>query len=316
MDTALHAPAVSRPLGRSRRYTQADLPARLRQWHAPRANRWEHVCVDAGPLHIELLDADGVHDDCLHSGDDRWIGPGMRWRVVELPAQACFQLAIHADDAAPVNMPQPARVAWLDHAERVQVADAVALAQALASLRSGEQRLLRGDFDPGPSLRSVIATAPPNLFWHPLASAPESFIAFVARAAQPISLLDYLARDHALIEATLAGALRGEDEHVRWLRTALGRHLGIEEDLLFPAYLRAGGNQGWVRGLCSEHAFLRRQLQALSEPEAQRKFLLLLDAHDEKEEQLVYPDIVSRLGDAADAMTRAVMLHPAPALPD
>ena len=316
MDETLNAPAASRPLGRSRRYTQADLPARLQQWHAPRANRWEHLYVDVGPLHMQCLDADGVHGVCLHSGDSRWIGSGMRWRIVELQAQTCFQLAIHADDAAPVNTPQLARVAWLDDAECVQLADIAALTHVLATLRSGEQRLLRGGFDPGTSLRMAIAAEPPTLFWHPLASTGGSFTAFIARAAQPISLLDYLGRDHAVIEATLAGALRGEAKHVRWLRTALGRHLAIEEGLLFPAYLRAGGREGWVRGLCNEHGYLRRQLQALSEPEAQRKFLLLLDGHDEKEEQLVYPEILERLGDAVEAMTRAIMLHPAPLLPD
>ena len=96
-------------------------------------------------------------------------------------------------------------------------------------------------------------------------------------------------------------------QRMRWLRNALARHLVIEEQLLFPAYLAAGGRAGWVRGLCNEHALLRRDLERLHDAGARRRFLLLLDGHDEKEEQIVYPDIIARAVAGDDALTRAVL---------
>ncbi|HET8940641.1 MAG TPA: hemerythrin domain-containing protein [Rudaea sp.] len=305
-------PVITRRLGRSRRYTPADMPARLREWHAPRANRWEHLCVTSGTLDIAQLGADGVENQRLHSGDSRWMSPGTRWRVTQMQAQTSFELEIHADDTVAAGSPQVARSAWLDQCACVELADGAALARLLVDLRAGEPRLARGRFDFNATLRDALADGKPTFFWHLLDSRDGHFSAFIARAAQPIGLLEYLGRDHAVIEATLDGALRGETKHVNWLRTALGRHLSIEEDLLFPAYLRAGGREGWVRGLCNEHTHLRRQMEALSEPLAQRKFLLLLDGHDEKEEHLVYPDILARLGAEAEALTRAAILHPAP----
>ncbi len=154
-----------------------------------------------------------------------------------------------------------------------------------------------------------------NCFWHPLEQGDTDFTAFVARAAQPIGLSEYLGRDHAVIEAALSGALRGDAEHARWLVATLARHLVIEEELLFPAYLGAGGRTGWVDGLRNEHEHLRRGLHALAETSARRRFLLLLDGHDEKEEQIVYPDIVARLGGETDALTHAALLCPAMLFP-
>lgn len=41
------APEQARQIGRSRVYTAADLPARLRHWHTPRVNRRESLGVGA-----------------------------------------------------------------------------------------------------------------------------------------------------------------------------------------------------------------------------------------------------------------------------
>ena len=143
--------------------------------------------------------------------------------------------------------------------------------------------------------------------WNPMRRGQAGSSALVARAAKASGLIEDLGRDHDLIEAGLAGALRGDVGRELWLRNALARHLVIEEDILFPADLEAGGNPGWVRGLCNEHKHLRRDLDRLSDPVSQRRFLLLLDGHDEKEEQTVYPDILKRLGPDAEALTQRIM---------
>lgn len=296
-----------RQLGRSRAYTHADLPERLQHWHAPRANRWEHLCVTCGPLDIQWLNTGTVTTERLHTDDKHWIAPGTRWRVTHVPAQTCFVLEIHADDSTPASAPQIVRAALLDDADCLQIDDEEALTRLLADLAPGEHCLARGSFDFSKPLRASMANSGRTVCWHPLDAGNEHCTALISRSAQAVGLLKYLGRDHAVIEAALAGALRGDVEHELWLRNALARHLIIEEDLLFPAYLSTGGNAGWVRGLCNEHKHLRHHLDHLSDALSQRKFLLLLDGHAEKEEQIVYPDILLRLGESADVLSQQVM---------
>ncbi len=299
--------ARRRQLGRSRTYTGADLPERLRRWHAPRANRWVRILVDAGTLDVEWLGADGMTAERLAHGSSRWIEPGLRWRIAHSAPSTRFQLEVHADESSPAAAPQPLRAALLDEAPCARVDDTAAFARMLANLETGTRCLVHGGFDCSESMRAAIVDSAGRLCWHPLQDADGERVALISRSAQPIGLLEYLGRDHAVIEAALAGALRGSIERMRWLHNVLARHLSIEEDALFPAYLAAGGNEGWVRGLRNEHDRLRHDINHLDDPVAQRRFLLLLDGHDEKEEQIVYPDIVMRLGARLDDLCRQIM---------
>lgn len=308
MANPVEPPADLRQLGRSRAYTGTDIPPRLRQWHAPRVNRWERLCVVAGRLDLEWLESTDTRRESLGADGVRWIAPGMRWRVVNLAAGARFELEIHAGNRPAEVTPQPLREALLAEAEPVTVADEAALTRLIDTLGAGERRLVRGGFDCRSVLQAAVEAGGNTLFWHPLAAGKSGFAALVVRAARPIGLADYLGHDHAVIEAALAGALRGEGESSIWLHSTLERHLHIEEELLFPAYIEAGGREAWVRGLKNEHAYLRRYLTQLEEPNGRRKFLRLLDGHDEKEERVVYPDILTHIGTRADALTQAVIL--------
>lgn len=306
MNHASAPPAQRRQLGRSREYTLASLPERLRRWHAPRANRWEYLCVDAGPLVVEWLDSEAAQS--LRTAESCWIAPGTRWRIAWLDARSRFRLEIHADAATAASTPQPLRAALLDAAESAYLDDEAALVRLLAGLRAGERRLIRAAFDFDPALRAAIVESHATLCWHPLDAGRGRATALLSRSAQPMGFAEYLGRDHAVIEAALAGALRGDAEREAWLHNVLTRHMRIEEQVLFPAYLDAGGNAGWVRGLCNEHRQLELHLDRLSEAESRRRFLLLLDGHDEKEEQIVYPDILAKLGDDAQGLGRQAML--------
>lgn len=316
MTNATEPSDTRRQLGRSRRYVRADVPERLFQWHAPRANRWEHLQVEAGELVIESLAVDGVTRTQLGRDQTRWIAPGARWRIAHMADDASFHLEIHADEATEPSAPQARRAELLDAAACIQVDDEAAFLQRILALDAGERILIRGSFDFGPLFGRAMEESGGTLCWHPLDAHNGGVTALVARAAQPIDLLEYLGRDHAVMEAALVGALRGEIERMTWLRNLLARHLVIEEDLLFPAYLDAGGPPGWVNGLRKEHGFLKQQLGQLADPVWQRRFMLLLEAHDEKEEQIVYPDIVARLGaGAADLQRRVMALGPVFAAP-
>lgn len=316
METEPVPPADLRPLGRSRAYTADDLPARLLHWHAPRANRWQRLCVTADRLCTQWLGVGGVTSAWLRAGESRLIAPGTRWRVTEMPAQTRFELQIFAADALFVSAPQPLRAALFDAAESVVVADGEAFVSLIDNLAPGDSRLLKVGFDCAAPLRASVVSAGQHLFWHPLSVDGQGVTAFIARSAEPVGLLEYLGRDHAVIEAALARALRGDARGVAWLHASLQRHLAIEEQLLFPAYLKAGGREAWVRGLCNEHAHLRKQLDLLFDDDAdvtlraRRRFTLLLDGHDEKEEQIVYPDILARVGADLVELTRAAILYP------
>lgn len=301
---------ATRLLGRSRCYSGDDLPLRLRRWHAPRANRWERLEVVAGAIDVQWLEAAAAIDARVSAGQSRWIAPGTRWRVAALGPDATFVLEVHADQTSPAAQPQPLRAQVLDAMRVVELSCALQWGDLVPAIVPGESVLVHAALAAHRLLCDAMRAHDDTLFWHPLDMGEDGCTAVLGRTAQPTELVDYLGRDHALIEAALAGALRGQPQRLTWLHNLLARHLRIEEDVLFPAYLRAGGREGWVRGLCNEHRMLLRDLPHLDDPVARRRLLLLLDGHDEKEEQIVYPVIVERLADGLSVLTRAVVAYP------
>ncbi len=268
--------------------------------------------MTAGPLGIERLGAAGVAAEWLAADATRWIAPGTRWRVAQIGSTARFELEIYAEAQSVTVTPHPLREALLAEAERVECANAHACEGVITHLAVGGRCVLHGHCDWRVPLRAAMEKSGQTLFWHPLITGGDGFTAFIARAARPFDLAEYLGRDHAVIEAALAGMLHGDAEYARWLRATFERHLHIEEDLLFPAYIEAGGRAAWVRGLKNEHTHLRQYLTSLAEPDSRRKFLRLLDGHDEKEERIVYPDMLAHLGSRADDLTTSAILFSLP----
>lgn len=303
-------PDNPRRLGRSRVYTAEDVSGRLSHWHAPRVNRWERLHVTDGTLGIEYYDAAGVTKAALAHGEKRWFAPGMRWRVARMAADSRFELEVHADSKGQAEAPQLLRSDLLKRAERMTVANPQAFNQCVTALSIGERRLITARFPERDIPHAAFAAH--DLFRHPLAANREECTVFVARSKTRFDLPGYLGLDHAVIEAALGEALVGNVEHDRWLRAALARHLHLEETLIFPAYVEAGGREAWVRGLKKEHGYLRQYLGELDRHDSRRKFLRLLDGHDEKEERIVYPDILEHLGKRADELLDAAMQTPIP----
>ena len=262
-----------------------------------------------GPLQVEYLLVSGIAGEVLGAGASRWFAPGMRWRVAVMPGEARFELEIHADGEHSQQVPGPRRAEILRDAERHRVADVAGVVARAQALRAGASCIVEGSFD--------VAAAAARLWregcfaWHPLGCRDGVCAVLLAHAERGFDLAEYLGRDHAVIEATLSGALAGDGEHAMWLHSTLARHLHIEEDVVFPAYLDAGGHRGWVDGLCREHRYLRQYLGMMSqEPSAIRRFLRLLDGHDEKEESVVYPDVLARLASRSEALLARVFVMP------
>lgn len=240
-------------------------------------------------------------------GEKIWLGPGIRWRVANMDADNCFELEIHADSKGQAEAPQQLRSELLEEAERAVMTDVQAFEAFAQALPAGERRVVEGHFDFDELTKMPFGTR--MLFWHPLERRAGHFIALIGRSRQRFDLAGYLGRDHAVIEAALGGALSGDVEKYQWLRAVLERHLHIEEELIFPAYIETGGRQAWVRGLKNEHKYLRQYLCELDQPASRRKFLRLLDGHDEREEQVVYPDVLAHLGERAEELLIPVIAY-------
>lgn len=279
-------------------------------WHAPRANRWEQLDVVAGVLQTEWLEAAGIRPLRLEAGEQHWVAPGCRWRVARNAGPACFELAMYADETVSATAPQNVRSALLVESIVVRVNNPAELPAIVAALPPGERRLVRAGADAGRRLHEVVQSAGDRVFWHPLDASPQGCTALVARATEPVGLAEYLGRDHAVIEGALAGALRGDPEHTRWLHRSLERHMKFEEDVLFPAYIDAAGRAEWVQDLLRDHQDLSHHLPRLDDPRSRRRFLLVLDGHDEREEQIVYPDIRRKLAVGSDSLALRIMHYP------
>ncbi len=311
-DSGPRPPGATRRLGRSRPFSTDTVPDRLRQWHAPRANRWECLHVLEGRLDIEWLDAAGTTPVALAVGSRTWVAPGRRWRLKSLVSDSRFELEVHADETTAPAAPQPRRAALLETTPVLGISRPDDLAKAVAIIPPGSHCLLRAGFNFTAGMKAAMEAAGACLAWHPLAIGTNDSAAVVVRTVRPDSLAEYLGRDHAIIESALAGALSGKAEQLVWLKWLLARHLDIEENLLFPAYLEAGGREGWINGLLNEHDKLRQQLPTFrANADTRRRFLLLLDAHDEKEEQVVYPDIRRLLAPASRQLLPTLVHYPA-----
>ncbi|MEJ5210382.1 MAG: hemerythrin domain-containing protein [Burkholderiales bacterium] len=118
----------------------------------------------------------------------------------------------------------------------------------------------------------------------------------------------YLGADHARCDEAFAqaeAAVAGGDweraaAHFAGFHAAMARHLAMEEEVLFPAFEAATGNSsGPSRVMRAEHEDMRELLAAMGEALARRDreayagaaetLLVLMEQHNLKEEQILYP---------------------------
>lgn len=144
------------------------------------------------------------------------------------------------------------------------------------------------------------------------------------RAMDEASLTDALEREHheidAGLEALIAGIETGQDVTAQLDRvaSALRRHIFLEERFLFPP-LRSSGLLAPVLVMLREHGDIWRTLDALEQdmvgqdgPGATKRcheLLVLLEAHNAKEEPIIYPEGDARLSNEAKEELRAFIQH-------
>jgi iron-sulfur cluster repair protein YtfE (RIC family) len=137
-----------------------------------------------------------------------------------------------------------------------------------------------------------------------------------ARAAMD-TILDFLGSDHRLCDELFASAkaavtqrdwdsARGRFDH---FHAAMQRHLAREENVLFPAFeARTANTMGPTQVMRMEHGRMRRLMQDMARATADEdhsRYLclaatlqMLLQQHNLKEEELLFPMIDLMLDDA------------------
>ena len=131
------------------------------------------------------------------------------------------------------------------------------------------------------------------------------------------SFFDYLSADHRrcdelFADAEAAGRRRdwaAAAEKFGAFRAAMLRHLDMEESVLFPAFEAHMGHAGGpTRVMCNEHAQMRDLLGGMADSVAAgdgegyaglaETLLWLMQQHNIKEEQILYPMSDQMLADA------------------
>lgn len=141
-------------------------------------------------------------------------------------------------------------------------------------------------------------------------------------------LTDFLTADHRTCDALFAqaenaandGNLDAARAAYAAFEAALARHLSIEENVLFPEFeARSGMAGGPTAVMRMEHAQMRallaqlRQALESAEPEAflgcAETLNILIQQHNMKEEQMLYPICDRALADRAEALLERMQAH-------
>ena len=146
------------------------------------------------------------------------------------------------------------------------------------------------------------------------------------------SFLAYLSTDHQRCDDLFAEAEAAVGRHdwagaadkFQAFRAAMLRHLDMEEGVLFPAFeARIGHAGGPTRVMCNEHTQMRDLLASMADSLAAadeadyaglaETLLWLMQQHNVKEEQILYPMSDHMLADARSGLIeRMAAVVPAP----
>jgi len=199
------------------------------------------------------------------------------------------------------------------------------------SLAPGESLSLETDRDPAPQLEALQELRAGRFEWSPDLAGPPRWRTTVTRRLEDAGPLrtvsDALAWDHdrldAIERAAFAARDRGDVDEAARLFDAfargLGRHIAFEEQLLFPAFEDATGHpagSGPTEVMREEHRIIRALLAeiaremrdpAASPVDRRRSLAWVLEEHNVKEEQMLYPMTDAALGpEGADRLVRRI----------
>jgi uncharacterized protein (DUF2249 family)/hemerythrin-like domain-containing protein len=202
------------------------------------------------------------------------------------------------------------------------------------ALSVGEKLLLVAANAGGDLLLRLQAERRGLFEWSLLEPGPPVWRVEIARREAPAggmrAVFEALAWDHdrldALEDAAFQSRAKGDHEAARELyavfAAGLRRHIGFEEELLFPAFEQGTGmppTVGPTAVMRSEHREIRDLLdrieagiadQAAPVEELRRRFHAVLADHNLKEEQILYPATDDLLGpEEADRLVSRIQLY-------
>jgi len=139
------------------------------------------------------------------------------------------------------------------------------------------------------------------------------------------TILEFLGNDHRVCDDLFASAEAAvaknswdsaRDLHDRF-QAAMAHHFAMEEDVLFPAFeARTGNSMGPTQVMRMEHTQMRSLMQDMASAVAtsnQSNFLglsetlnMLMQQHNLKEENMLYPMSDRVLGDERDGLIRSM----------
>ena len=189
--------------------------------------------------------------------------------------------------------------------------------RAFDTLAPGEAFVLVNDHEPKPLLYQFQAERSGAFDWSVLEAGPERFRVEIRR--RPSNGLrgvrEFLGDDHRRLDAILreaarlahAGSFAAALESFAEFRCGLERHIEMEEQILFPAFERVTGMTGGpIAVMHREHLEIRRLLDVIGASlraenfagllEAVREFATVIEAHNEKEEDVLYPTVDRAVG--------------------
>lgn len=208
--------------------------------------------------------------------------------------------------------------------------------QSFDALKQGEALVIVNDHDPMPLLQQFKFVRPGESEHEYLERGPAAWKVRIARkgaarapsgpaegqpsssAGEADTVTAYLEADHRRLDAILpdverlaaAGAYRDAAARFAEFSSGLGRHIDLEEGILFPVFERATGmTQGPTRVMRAEHLEIRDSMRAATESIARDDGARLGDAiarltqtlieHNRKEEHILYPMTDEAMADDA-----------------
>jgi uncharacterized protein (DUF2249 family)/hemerythrin-like domain-containing protein len=195
------------------------------------------------------------------------------------------------------------------HAEIFGTFDAVA---------PGEAFILLNDHEPKPLLYQFQVERPGAFEWNVLEAAPERFRVEIRRRTSqgPRAIREFLGDDHRRLDAILrhaavlahSGSFAQARASFEEFRCGLERHIEMEEEILFPSFEKATGITGGPTVVMHvEHLEIRRLMNTVGASlraedlasllEGIREFTTLLEEHNAKEEDVLYPMADRSFGD-------------------
>lgn len=190
---------------------------------------------------------------------------------------------------------------------------------AFDALSAGESFVLVNDHNPKPLLYQFQAERSGHFEWSVLEQGPVRFRVEIRRRSGegPRGLSEYLEADHRRLDAIVsrvqaslqAGSLGEAAEAFAEFSCGLGRHIDVEEKVLFPAFEQMTGmtNAGPTFVMRGEHVELRQLMSDVTRTigaadvagagKAIERLVEALGVHNVKEERVLYPAADRAAGD-------------------